>query len=100
MRPIITIDATGFLTSTIIDNEDASPNIAVGTRFTFHRPYETPWGEVPTGIIATVIETHDATGELDLEVEEKVPALFMWHGLLIMLPFMSEDLSACLRLIS
>jgi hypothetical protein len=100
MRPIITIDANGHLISTLIDNDGASPSIAVGTRFTFHRPYETPWGEVPTGITATVIETVDATGELDLEVEEKVPALFMWSGLLILLPFMSEDLSACLKLLS
>jgi hypothetical protein len=100
MRPIITIDANGSLTSTIIDNDAIAPNIAVGTRFTFHTPYETPWGEVPTGITATVIETHDATGELDLEVQEKLPALFMWHGLLILLPFMSEDLTACLKLIT
>jgi hypothetical protein len=100
MRPIITIDENGQLISTIIDNDSVAPCIAVGTRFTFHRPYETPWGEVPMGITATVIETHDATGELDLEVQEKVPALFMWHGLLILLPFMSEDLSACLKLLS
>jgi hypothetical protein len=100
MRPAITIDETGHLTSTIIDNDSAAPSIAIGTRFTFHRPYETPWGEVPTGITATVIETNDDTGELDLEVQEKVPALFMWSGLLILLPFMSEDLSACLKLLS
>jgi hypothetical protein len=99
MRPIITIDATGNLVSTIIDNDVTAPSIAVGTRFTFHKPYETPWGSVPTGVVATVIEAHEATGELDLEVQEKVPALFMWHGLLILLPFMSEDLSACLRLL-
>jgi hypothetical protein len=100
MRPIITIDQSGHLVSTIIDNDVTAPSIAVGTRFTFHKPYETPWGEVPRGITATVIETHEATGELDLEVQEKVPALFMWHGLLILLPFMSEDLSACLKLLS
>jgi hypothetical protein len=99
MRPIITIDETGHLVSTIIDSDVAAPTIAVGTRFTFHKPYETPWGEVPTGITATVIETIDDTGELDLEVLEKVPALFMWSGMLILLPFMSEDLSACLKLL-
>lgn len=100
MRPVITIDETGHLISSIIANDVTVKAIAVGTRFTFHRPYETPWGEVPTGIIATVIETVDATGELDLEVAEKVPALFMWSGLLILLPFMSEDLSTCLKLLS
>jgi hypothetical protein len=99
MRPIITIDATGHLFSTIIENEE-TPVIAVGTRFTFEKPYETPWGEVPAGIVATVTENNDATGELDLEVAEKVPALFMWQGMLILLPFMSEDLSACLTLLA
>jgi hypothetical protein len=99
MRPVITIDQSGNLVSTIIDSDIAAPTITIGTRFTFHKPYETPWGQVPEGVVAVVTETVESTGELDLEVTEKIPALFMWHGVLIMLPFMSEDLSACLKLL-
>lgn len=98
MRPTITVDASGHLFSTII-KKDAPPAIVVGMRFEFEKPYETPWGEVPAGVVATVTETNEATGELDLEVTENIPALFFWHGSLIMLPFMSEDLSACLQLL-
>jgi hypothetical protein len=99
MRPIITVDVNGHLFSTIEDASVGANAIIVGSRFEFEKPYETPWGEVPTGVVAIVTEVHEATGELDLEVPEKVPALFMWSNVLIMLPFMSEDLGACLRLL-
>jgi hypothetical protein len=99
MRPLITVDASGHLISTIEDANAGANAITVGTRFEFEKPYETPWGAVPTGVVAVVTEVHEATGELDLEVPEKIPALFMWQGMLILLPFMSEDLGACLRLL-
>ena len=101
MRPMFTIDATGHLVSDIEEADNARPRIiVVGSRFEFEKPYTTPWGDVPAGVTATVTEVHDETGELDLEVKEKVPALYFWSNLLIMLPFMSDDLIACLHLLS
>lgn len=99
MRPIITIDASGHLVSTIEDADTGTSAVNVGTRFEFEKPYETPWGEVPVGVVATVTEVHEATGELYLEVRDVIPALVLWSNLLIMLPFMSDDLANCLRLL-
>lgn len=99
MRPTISIDAAGHLFSTIEDANSGANAITVGSRFEFEKPYETPWGEVPVGIIAIVTEVNEETGELDLEVPEKVPALYLWSNLLIILPFMSDDLTACLHLL-
>jgi hypothetical protein len=99
MRPIITMDATGHLFSDIEEAGNVLPHVIVGTLFEFETPYSTPWGDVPKGVVAIVTDVNDATGELDLEVTTKVPALFYWHNALIALPFMSDDLLACLRLI-
>lgn len=101
MRPLFTVDASGHLVSDIIEADETplSTAIIIGSHFEFEKPYSTPWGDVPVGVIATVTEVHEATGELDLEVHEVVPALFYWQNVIIMLPFMSDDLVSCLRLL-
>lgn len=99
MRPIITVDANGHLISDLTEATDTRVPIEVGSHFEFETAYSTPWGEVPVGVVATVTEVHVDTGELDLEVTQKIPALFLWSNLLIMLPFMSDDLMRCLRLL-
>jgi hypothetical protein len=101
MRPLFTLDATGHLVSDITEAtaQPANAAIIVGSRFEFEKPYATPWGEVPVGVVAIVTDVHEETGELDLEATTLVPALFLWSNVLIMLPFMSDDLTACLRLL-
>lgn len=100
MKPFFALDATGHLVSAIEEANQALSCITVGTCFEFEKPYSTPWGDVPVGTVAVVTEVHNVTGELDLEVTEKIPALFYWGQLLIMLPFMSDDLATCLHLLS
>lgn len=101
MRPLFTVDTTGHLVSDITEAEmPIASGVSVGSAFSFDTPYATPWGDVPVGVEAFVTEVHNETGELDLEVRQVVPALFMWSNILIMIPFMSDDLSACLRLLT
>lgn len=71
--------------------------LRAGDVFYTVEPYDTGYGDVPTGtkfFVQAVAEEDCATW---LRAEGDVPALFHWDNMLVIMPYHTEDVLPCLR---
>jgi hypothetical protein len=76
----------------------AQPHVLrVGDVFFFAAAYSTEYGDVPEGTKVFVQHVADEDGATWLRAEGDVPALFHWDNLIVIVPYLTEDLLPCLR---
>lgn len=98
MRPIIAISLTGELVSAI-QAHGSAPELALGLQVKLTADYETPWGPVKRGSTGRVVAIDSVHGLVDIRMDHEIPALVIWQNTLTLMPFVCDDLLACLQIV-
>lgn len=95
MRPSFLLSADLRPVSALVRKADADA-IPIGTSVTVVTPYTTPYGEIAAGTKGFVEYVDPESGLMEILMEGIEPALLHWGNLLILVPFDTDDLAACL----
>ena len=97
MRPTFVVTSNGELVSAINRKGDQHA-LRIGLRLDLAYPYRTEYGIVPAGARGVVMKVDEEDGTTWILMEGMEPALFHWDNLLVISPFETDDLVACIRL--
>lgn len=98
MRPTFLVTTNGELVSAI-RKKGEQHTLRVGLRLELVQSYATDYGIVPAGARCVVQSVAEEDGTTWLLMDGYPwPALFHWDDMLVLSPYDTEDLVACLRL--
>lgn len=97
MRPTFVVLTNGELVSAICRKGEQHA-LRAGLRLELAYTFDTEYGTVGAGARFVVLKVDEADGTTWLLAEGIEPALFHWDNMLVISPFETEDLLACVRL--
>lgn len=96
MRNTFTLNDENHLQSAIRRRKE--PHVlTVGSKLVLSKGYRTPHGLVPEGAVGFVEHVDGESGAVWILMEGIEPALLYWDNTLIIVPYDTEDLLACLE---
>jgi hypothetical protein len=96
MRVTFTLDNNNHAQSEL-RSKMAPHTITVGTPVLVTCPYQTERGVLHAGAKGFVMYVDETTGEVGILMEGIEPALVHWDNMLVIMPYDTEDLLACLE---
>lgn len=97
MRPTFLVTTNGELVSAIRKKGERHA-LRVGLRLELVYPFKTEHGTVAAGARGVVQSVDEEDGTTWLLMEGIEPALLYWDNMLVITPYDTEDLTACIRL--
>lgn len=95
MRPTFLLNEHHTPVSALV-NRDQEGALSVGINIELVKDYHNEYGRIPAGTKGFVDYVDRESGQANVHMEGSAPALIQWENTLVLFPFTTDDLTACL----